>query len=79
VAQEALFVEPEPMLSPLVQPVAAMDNTPESRATSGASVHSQSEKDASNKSGKKPDKNDSRLARPTLFGEKLQAVLELRK
>jgi 3'-5' exoribonuclease len=34
---------------------------------------------ATEKPGKKPDKADNRPARPTLFGEKLQAVLELRK
>jgi 3'-5' exoribonuclease len=32
-----------------------------------------------NKPAKKPDRPDGRPSRPTLFGEKLQAVLELRK
>ena len=59
VAQETLFVEPEPLIPPVAAPPPAVDST--------------------SKPGKKPDKANDHPARPTLFGEKLQAVLELRK
>jgi hypothetical protein len=45
----------------------------------GLSAPSEAEKDSAGRAGKKEDKGDGRPARPTLFGEKLQAVLELRK
>jgi 3'-5' exoribonuclease len=76
--QEVLFTEPEPLIPLTSTPVVA-DTTPNSESTPGISVRSQSGKDAGGKSSKKEDKGNGRPARPTLFGEKLQAVLELRK
>jgi 3'-5' exoribonuclease len=74
--QEVLFAEPEPMVSPVTPPAAVAATPPESHPAPGASVRPQSENGTP---GKKEHKNEGRPARTTLFGEKLQAVLELRK
>ena len=74
--QEVLFAEPEPMISPVAPPVAVVGTPPESKLTPGFSVRPPHENGTVDK---KEHKNEGRPARTTLFGEKLQAVLELRK
>ncbi len=72
IVQETLFAEPE-------EPVLSLPAPTENRPVPGVSVSSQNETPIAVKSGKKEDKGESRPPRATLFGEKLQAVLELRK
>ncbi len=80
IVQEPLFHEPEPLIAPAAAPLAAvLENARENRPVPGVSASSSATKDASPKPSKKEDKGDRSPARPTLFGEKLQAVLELRK
>ncbi len=80
IVQEPLFQEPEPIIPSAAAPLAVvLEDARENRPVPGASAGSLAAKDAAPKPGKKDDKGDRGPARPTLFGEKLQAVLELRK